>query len=59
MAIESEMIDAEVVDWDEFRSFSKTHKVAAVPTTFINYGDSFVGTESEESILARVLEAGR
>lgn len=59
MAIESEKVSAEVVDWDEFRTFSKTHKVSAVPKTFINYGESFVGTETEDAILTRVLKVGR
>jgi hypothetical protein len=59
MAIGSEMVNAEVYDWDEFRSYSSTHKVSAVPKTFINYGESFVGTETETSILDRVQKNGR
>ena len=59
MAIGSDKIDAEIVDWDEFRAYASTLKVSAVPKTFINHGESFVGTEKEESILERVQKNGQ
>ena len=59
MAIGSRMVTAEVVDWNEFRSFGSTHKVSSIPKTLINYGESFIGVETEASILSRVQEGGK
>lgn len=59
MAIGSDMVRVEVIDWNDFRSYSSTHKVSAVPKTFINFGESFVGTETEASILGRVQRSGK
>ena len=59
MAIGSAKVEAEIVDWDEFRKLGKKYRVSAVPKTLINYGESFVGVEPEASILKRVLSAGQ
>jgi len=59
MAIGSDLVNAEIVDWDEFRKLGKKHKVSAVPKTFINYDESFVGVATERSILELVQESGQ
>ena len=57
MAIGSEQVTAEIVDWNIFKKMGRKHRVATVPKTFINYGDAFSGTAPEASILERVLKA--
>ena len=57
MAIGNEKVTAEIVDWQAFKKFGRTHRVSTTPKTFINYGDSFSGTAPELSILERVLES--
>lgn len=57
MAVASEFVRAEIVDTQAFWKFSKAHKVGAIPRTFFNYGDSFVGVEEEDRILERAVAA--
>ena len=56
MAIASENVVAEIVDWTEFKKFGREHRVSTVPKTFINYREPFAGVLPELSILERVLE---
>ena len=56
MAIGSEHVTAEIIDWNIFRKIGRKLRVSTVPKTFINYGDAFSGTAPELSILERVLK---
>ena len=57
MAIASDRVSAEIVDWEEFRKLGRRHRVTAVPKTFFNYGDPVTGAAPEPSILEKVLQA--
>jgi len=59
MALASDRVRAEIVDWEDFRDMGKKHRVSAVPKTFFDYGESFVGTMPEKDILQRLLEGSR
>jgi hypothetical protein len=55
MAIGSERVRAEIIDSQTFWKLSRKHRVGAIPKTFINYDDAFIGTEEEAEILDRVM----
>lgn len=55
MAIANKNIIAEIVDWGEFKKLRRELQVSAVPKTFINYREPFVGVETELSILKRIM----
>ena len=56
MAIANKNVTAEIVDWQEFKKFRRELRVWAVPKTFFNYQEPFVGVETETSILKRIME---
>lgn len=52
MAMESDMVEAEMVNAVEFRSLSQKHHVHGVPHTIINAGEGgVVGAIPEEDLL--------
>lgn len=57
MAVASGLVRVEIIDTQVFWKYSKAHKVGAIPRTFFNYGDNFVGVETEEQILRRAQAA--
>ncbi len=56
MAIASEHVSAEIIDWEDFKKVGRKYRVSTVPKTFINYRKPFAGTLPELSILERVME---
>jgi hypothetical protein len=56
MAIASENVSAEIIDWEDFKKLGREHRVSTVPKTFINYRKPFVGTLPELSILEKIME---
>ena len=57
MALGSGLVRAEIIDIQTFSKLARKHKVSAIPKTFINYDDAFIGTEDEAEILGRVMRA--
>lgn len=56
MAIASENVSAEIIDWEDFKKLGREYRVSSVPKTFINYRKPFVGTLPELSILEKIME---
>jgi hypothetical protein len=58
MALESPMVQAEMVEAYEFPDLSDRHRVSGVPQTTINDGaGTVVGAVPEEHLLAEILRA--
>jgi predicted DsbA family dithiol-disulfide isomerase len=58
MALESPMVQAEMVEAMEFPELSNRHGVSGVPQTTINDGaGKVVGAVPEEALLAEILRA--
>jgi hypothetical protein len=57
MAIGSDWVRAEIIDIQTFPRVTRKHRVGAIPKTFINYDDAFIGIEKEAEILDRVMRA--
>jgi hypothetical protein len=58
MAIESPMIQAEMVEANEFPELSNRFNVSGVPQTTINMGaGTLVGAAPEESLVAEIMRA--
>lgn len=55
MAIASENVTAEIVDWEDFRNLGRELRVSTVPKTFINRDNPFAGTLPEAAILEKVI----
>jgi len=59
MAVASDKVRAEFIDSQMFWDLTRKYKAAAIPKTFFNYEDSFLGVEDEQKMLGRVLQAGK
>ncbi len=59
MALASDRVRAEIVDWEDFKDMGKKYRVSVVPKTFFDYDASFSGTLPEADILERLLEESR
>jgi hypothetical protein len=58
MAIESPMIQAEMVEANEFPELSNRFNVSGVPQTTINMGaGTLVGAAPEENLVAEIMRA--
>ncbi len=58
MAMESPMVEAEMVEAMEFPELSARHKVSGVPHTVINGGDSeLIGAAPEQYLMEKIREA--
>jgi hypothetical protein len=58
MALESPMVEAEMVEAMEFPELSNRFRVSGVPQTTINYGaGTVVGAVPEDNLLAEILRA--
>ena len=55
MAMETSMVQAEVVEAQEFPHLSQVHRVQAVPKTIINGVSEVLGAVNERTLLQRVL----
>ena len=59
MALASDKVIAEVIDWEDFKKAGRRYGVAAVLKTFFDYEESFVGALPEGKILQRLIESTR
>lgn len=58
MALESPLVQAEMVEATEFPEFSNRHNVSGVPQTTINDGKgNVVGAVPEANLMAEILRA--
>ena len=55
MAMETPMVQAEVVEAQEFPHLSQMHRVQAVPKTIINGVSEVLGAVQEKALLQRIL----
>lgn len=57
MAIESELVTADVIEVSEFQDLAEAYQVYAVPKTVINDRLEFEGAQPEESFFSAVTAA--
>jgi hypothetical protein len=58
MALESEMVEAEMIEAMEFPELSSRFRVSGVPQTTINHGaGTVVGAVPEDNLLAEIMRA--
>lgn len=55
MAQASDLVHTEILDAAVFREFSRKYKAGMFPKTLIDYGESFIGVETAERLLGRIL----
>mgnify|MGYP001978073134 CR=1 FL=1 len=58
MSLESDMIDADIIEVQEFPSLGRQFNVTSVPKTVINDTIQFGGSLTENQFLEKVLEIG-
>jgi hypothetical protein len=57
MAMESNMVQAEMIEATEFRELSNQYHIMGVPDTVINYGKGkMVGAAPEGQLMAEILK---
>ena len=60
MAMESDMVQAEMVEANEFPDLSNQYHIMGVPDTVINHGKSkLVGAVPESQLLAEILKVAK
>jgi hypothetical protein len=60
MALESTMVQAEMVEATEFPDLSNRYQIMGVPDTIINHGKAkMVGAAPEAQLLAEIIKAAK